>query len=85
MEAKFRILLYQRALAGYEKALGSDCTSTVRSVNNLEILYSNQGKLKEGEGMCQRALVGTEKALGPDHSRTRRLAERLTLSILDLK
>ena len=45
--------MYVRALAGYEKALGPDHTSTLNTVNNLGNLYSDQGKLdkaKENEG-----------------------------------
>ncbi|KAL4967483.1 P-loop containing nucleoside triphosphate hydrolase protein, partial [Aspergillus stella-maris] len=41
--------MYQRALAGKEKALGPDHISTLDTVNNLGILYSNQGKLQEAE------------------------------------
>jgi Tetratricopeptide repeat len=52
---------------GYEKALGPDHTSTLSTVNNLRILYRDQGKMAEAEEMYQRALVGKEKALGPDH------------------
>ncbi|CAI7645854.1 unnamed protein product [Penicillium manginii] len=62
--------MYQRALAGREKALGPDHTSTLSTVNNLGVLYSNQGRLKEAEEMYQRALAGYEKALGPDHTST---------------
>jgi tetratricopeptide (TPR) repeat protein len=62
--------MYQRALAGCEKALGADHTSTLNTVNNLGSLYSDQGKLKEAEEMYQRALVGYEKALGADHTST---------------
>ncbi|KAF7139716.1 hypothetical protein CNMCM5793_007554 [Aspergillus hiratsukae] len=62
--------MYQRALAGYDKALGPDHTSTLNTVHNLGILYSDQGKLKEAEEMYQRALVGFEKALGRDHTDT---------------
>ncbi|KAK3947253.1 hypothetical protein QBC32DRAFT_224584 [Pseudoneurospora amorphoporcata] len=62
--------MYQRALEGYEKALGPDHTSTLNTVNNLGILYKNQGRLKEAEAMYQRALEGKEKALGPDHTST---------------
>ncbi|KAJ5100914.1 hypothetical protein N7456_006966 [Penicillium angulare] len=62
--------MYQRALAGYEKALGPDHASTLNTVNNLGNLYSDQGKLKEAEEMYQRALAGYEKALGPDHIST---------------
>ena len=62
--------MYQRALAGTEKALGPDHTSTLYTVNNLGVLYRNQGKLAEAEEMHQRALAGKEKALGPDHTST---------------
>jgi len=57
--------MYVRALAGYEKTLGPDHTSTLDTVNNLGLLYRNQGKLAEAEQMYVRALAGKEKALGP--------------------
>ena len=41
--------MYVRALAGYEKALGPEHTSTLRTVNNLETIYKGQCKLKEAE------------------------------------
>ncbi|KAG2411912.1 hypothetical protein HFD88_009468 [Aspergillus terreus] len=59
--------MYQRALVGYEKALGPDHLSTLDTVNNLGNLYADQGKLKEAEEMYQRALAGYEKALGPEY------------------
>jgi tetratricopeptide (TPR) repeat protein len=59
-----------RALAGSEKALGPDHTSTLITVNNLGNLYRDQGKLAEAEQMYVRALAGYEKALGPDHTST---------------
>src|SRR6266542_2820054 len=62
--------MYQRALESTEKALGPDHTSTLQTVNDLGILYSYQGRLKDTEEMYQRALEGTEKALGPDHTST---------------
>ena len=62
--------MYVRALQGREKALGSDHTSTLDTVNNLGNLYQNQGKLAEAEKMYVRALQGSEKALGPDHTST---------------
>ena len=58
--------MYQRALEGYEKALGPEHTSTLDTVNNLGALYADQGKLGEAEKMYQRALEGYEKALGPE-------------------
>jgi tetratricopeptide (TPR) repeat protein len=39
-------------------------------MNNLGLLYSGQGKLKEAEEMYRRALAGFEKAFGPDHTWT---------------
>jgi tetratricopeptide (TPR) repeat protein len=54
--------MYVRALAGWEKALGPDHTSTLVTVNNIGLLYSNQGKLAEAEQMYVRALAGYEKA-----------------------
>ena len=62
--------MYLRVLAGNEKALGPDHTSTLDTVNNLGILYRDQGKLAEAEQMYVRALAGNEKALGPDHTST---------------
>jgi tetratricopeptide (TPR) repeat protein len=62
--------MYRRALGAYEKALGPDHTSTLNTVYNLGLLYSDQGKLEEAEGMYQRALAGKEKALGRDHTST---------------
>jgi hypothetical protein len=38
-------------LAGKEIILGPDHISTLDTVNNLGILYSDQGKLKEAEEM----------------------------------
>ncbi|KAJ6003697.1 hypothetical protein N7522_006389 [Penicillium canescens] len=75
--------MYQRALAGYEKAQGPDHTSTLHIVNNLGLLYSDQGKLKEAEEMYQRALAGYEKALGPDHTFTLDTVHNLGLFYYD--
>jgi len=46
--------MYMRALAGYEKALGPEHTSTLNTINNLGVLYS-EGKLDEAEQMFARA------------------------------
>jgi tetratricopeptide (TPR) repeat protein len=43
--------MYKRALAGYEKALGPDHTSTLATVNNLGNLYAGQGKLADAEAI----------------------------------
>ncbi|KAL2808184.1 hypothetical protein BJX63DRAFT_424818 [Aspergillus granulosus] len=68
---------------GKEKALGPDHTSTLDTVHNLGLLYSNQGKLKEAEELYQRALSGYEKALGPDHTSTLITANNLGLLYSD--
>ncbi|KAN0072275.1 HET domain containing protein [Elaphomyces granulatus] len=75
--------MYQRALQGYEKALGPDHTSTLLTVNNLGNLYADQGKLDEAEKMYQRALQGYEKALGPDHTSTLDTVNNLGLLYVD--
>ncbi|SLM38812.1 nb-arc and tpr domain protein [Lasallia pustulata] len=54
--------MYRRALKGYEKAWGPEYTSTLDTVNNLGILYADQGKMAEAEAMYRRALEGKEKA-----------------------
>ena len=53
--------MYQRALAGYKKVLGPDHSSTLMTVNNLGVLYHDQGKLSEAESMFQWALLGYTK------------------------
>ena len=62
--------MYERALAGKEKALGADHIFTLETVHNLGLLYAEQGRLGEAERMCDRALVGREKALGRGHTHT---------------
>ncbi|CAN9307714.1 unnamed protein product [Alternaria alternata] len=58
--------MYERALRGYEEALGVGHSSTLDTVNNLGLLYADQGRLGEAEQMYGRALRGYE-ALGLDH------------------
>jgi tetratricopeptide (TPR) repeat protein len=62
--------LYERALAGREKALGPEHKSTLDTVNNLGVLYRDQGRLAKAEAMYERALAGREKVLGPEHRST---------------
>jgi len=63
--------MYQRALQGYEKALGPDHTSTLNVVNNLGLLYADQGKLDEAEKMYQRALKSYKKTCNLKHTSAR--------------
>ncbi|KAL8810966.1 MAG: hypothetical protein Q9223_007633 [Gallowayella weberi] len=62
--------IYMRALKGKEKAWGAEHTSTLDTVNNLGLLYSDQGKMAEAEEMYMRALKGYEKAWGAEHTST---------------
>ncbi|KAI9861251.1 MAG: hypothetical protein M1813_005424 [Trichoglossum hirsutum] len=71
--------MYERALAGYEKALGPEHTSTLSAVNNLGSLYWDQGRLAEAEAMYERALTGYEKVLGPGHTSTLDMINNLGL------
>ncbi|KAK5263058.1 hypothetical protein LTR96_011509 [Exophiala xenobiotica] len=69
--------MYLLTLGGFEKALGPDHTSTLNTVNNLGLLYRDQGRLGEAEKMYQRALARYETALGPDHTSTLRTVNNL--------
>jgi len=62
--------MYLRARKGYEQALGQKHPSTLTTLNNLGVLYSDQSKLNEAEEMYQQALEGYEEALGPMHTST---------------
>ena len=50
--------------------LGPDHPDTALSLNNLAVLYDNQGKYDKAEPLYQRALTIREKVLGPDHPDT---------------
>lgn len=69
--------MYQQALEGKKKALGPDHTSTLNTINNLGLLYSDQGKLKKAKKVYQQRLEDYKKGLGPDHSKIQQLAKRL--------
>ena len=60
-------LLYYRALAILEKALGPEHPDVATSLNNLAELYRSQGKYAKAEALCQRSLAIRARALGPEH------------------
>jgi tetratricopeptide (TPR) repeat protein len=70
-------VMYQRALAGYEKTLGPEHRATLKMVKNLSTLYADQGKVMEAETMYVRALQGYENAVGASYPRTRVIARSL--------
>jgi hypothetical protein len=47
--------MYVQVLQDYEKAMGPEHTSTLRTINNLSLLYADQGKTKaklDMDGSC---------------------------------
>jgi len=71
--------MYKRALARKEKSLGPDHASTLRTVNNLSLLYNTKDKLDDTEQQYLRALAGYKKALGADYTSTLNTIENLGL------
>ncbi|TVY51657.1 hypothetical protein LSUE1_G010354, partial [Lachnellula suecica] len=72
--------MYQRALLGYEKALGVNFKIYLPALNTmrgLASLYECQADLPQAKLMYTKALNGYTKAVGPDDSRSKRLRERL--------
>ncbi len=65
-------------MAGKEEALGPKHTSTLDTVNNLGLLYADQGKLEEAEQMYDRALARKEEALGPKHPAALKIRSNLS-------
>ena len=71
--------MYRRALEGKEKAWGPEHTSTLNTVNNLDVLFVDQGKMPEAEAMYRRPLEGFEKAFGLEHRSTLNIVNNLGL------
>jgi tetratricopeptide (TPR) repeat protein len=67
----------QRALEGYEKALGVEHRDTLTSADNLASVLRHQGKYEAAEEMNRRALEGREKTLGVEHPDTLTSADNL--------
>ncbi|CAF9905420.1 MAG: hypothetical protein ALECFALPRED_000606 [Alectoria fallacina] len=75
--------MYQRALKEKKKVWGPEHTFTLRIVNNLDLLYVDQGKMAEIEKMYQRALKEKEKTWGPEHTSTLGTVNNLGLLYAD--
>ena len=69
--------LYERALTGFEKALGPDHPHTLATISNLASLLRNMGDKVHARRLYERALAGSEKSLGPEHPDTVRNGEHL--------
>jgi len=53
-----------------ERTLGAEHPDTLRSVNNLAVIYVAQGRYGEAEPLCRRALALSERVLGAEHPAT---------------
>ncbi len=62
--------MYKYTLQGKEKALSLEHISTLETVNNLGLLYIDQGKLGKVEKMYKYTLQGKEKALSLEYTST---------------
>jgi len=58
--------LFKRALAIDERALGPEHADVAVSLNNLAVLYQNEGRYADAEPIYKRTLAILEKTLGPD-------------------
>ncbi|MEZ5574704.1 MAG: tetratricopeptide repeat protein [Candidatus Competibacteraceae bacterium] len=58
------------ALVARAKVLGPEHPATLRSVNNLAVLYQRKGGTGKWNPLYQRALVAREKMLNPEHPET---------------
>src|SRR5262249_38388856 len=59
--------LFKRALTIREKALGASHAHVGQTLNNLGLVYWDQGKYVEAEDFLKHALVGREQPLGASH------------------
>ena len=73
--------MYERALRGYETALGADnITTYIPALNtlwSLGSLFKRQANFAKARIMYSKALAGYEKAVGPNHLNCQRLRENL--------
>ncbi len=74
--------MLERALAITEKALGPKHPHVAASLNNLVLLYQDQGNYGKAEPLLRRALAIREKALGPEHPDVARSFSNLGLLYL---
>ena len=71
-------------MAGREKALGPDHPDTLKSLNSLGILLSENGDYKGAEKLFRMALAGREKVLGAEHPDTLEIVVNLAIVLNNL-
>jgi tetratricopeptide (TPR) repeat protein len=73
--------MYQRALEGYEKAIGPSFISTyilaLNTTFNLGLLYEHQADIATARTMFSRALRGYEQVFGLDHAKSETTRNKL--------
>jgi hypothetical protein len=71
--------MFERALQGYEKALGTDNITTyipaLNAMCGLGALFERQADFAKARIMYSKALAGYEQVFGPDHPRCQSLRE----------
>jgi hypothetical protein len=73
--------MYQRALRGYEKAIGTNNMPTyipaLHTIWNLGSLFERQADLAKAGVMYTKALAGYEQVVGPNHPTSRSWRDHL--------
>jgi Tfp pilus assembly protein PilF len=73
--------MYQRALQGFEKAIGPDNIITyvpaLDTSLNLGVLFERQADLAKARTMFSKALRGYKLVFGPEHAKSKTLRDKL--------
>ncbi|KAH9204385.1 hypothetical protein DL95DRAFT_471532 [Leptodontidium sp. 2 PMI_412] len=73
--------MYQRALQGYEKAIGLDNIITyipaLNTIWGLGYLFALQADITKARTMFAKALCGYEQVFGPEHAKSKTLRDKL--------
>lgn len=63
-------MTHRQVLSLIERSLGSEHTSTLRSMNEVGRALTSQGRYEEAENMHRQTLASRKKVLGPEHPDT---------------
>ncbi|KAH9203165.1 hypothetical protein DL95DRAFT_255345, partial [Leptodontidium sp. 2 PMI_412] len=73
--------MYQRALQGYEKAIGPDNIITyipaLNTIWGFGYLFELQADITKARTMFAKALCGFEQVFGPEHAKSKTLRDKL--------
>ncbi len=65
--------------------LGEEHPDTALSLNNLAMLYQDQGKYEQAEPLLQQALAMRQRVLGEEHPQSLTLAENYSYLLEEMK